>query len=438
MPAYVENSSRRALLAAVGATVLGGCTSVFDDEGSDSSDENDVPSNDGAADLDWELPEGSPLEPAVEPEPLVTDLAVPWDLAFAPTDELYVTEREGRLLRFETEAVLEAGGDPLDATDVADENRWELPGDHAQGVAVHPDYPDPAFVYVYYGSSEDNRVGRFDASAAEPLETLEVLVEGMEGHHTIGGRIAFGPEGDLWITDGTSEEDPAQDPGRLGGTILRLTPDGDPSDENPDLEDADPRLFTSGHRNPQGLAWLPDGTPLCTDHGPTGRDEIQRLRPGANFGWPVAQGGPDDEEYESYDDHEEYEPPLVNTGPELTWAPAGCVFYEGDAISAWRHRLLVATLYGTHLNVVTLLPPDAEQPPLDGESRRHDAAWLDESYTATTHRVLDDDLGRIRHVTQAPNGDVLAVTSNRDGGAGFDEDRFPRDRDDVLVRIRTA
>ncbi|MFC4437822.1 MULTISPECIES: PQQ-dependent sugar dehydrogenase [Natrialbaceae] len=415
---------------------------MSDDGGEEREPSDDsAPADDGDADQepDWEHPTGSPLEPSVEPEPLVTDLTVPWDLAFTPTDDLFVTEREGRLLRFETEAVLEAGGDPLDAADVSDEDRRDLPGDHAQGVAVHPSYPDPAFVYVYYGSSEDNRVGRFDATADDPLETLEVLVEGMEGHHTIGGRIAFGPEDDLWITDGTSEEDPAQDPGRLGGTILRVGPDGEPSAANPDLEDADPRVFTYGHRNPQGFAWLPDETPLCTDHGPTGRDEIQRLQPGANFGWPVVQGGPDDEEYESYDDHDAFEPPLVNTGPELTWAPGGCVFYEGDAIPAWRHRLLVASLQETHLTVVTLLPSDAEEPPLDGASRRYDDAWLDGAYTATTHRVLDDELGRIRHVTEAPNGDVLAVTSNHDGGPGLDDgDSFPRDRDDVLVRLRAA
>ncbi|WP_306058425.1 PQQ-dependent sugar dehydrogenase [Natronococcus wangiae] len=438
MSAHVENSSRRAALAAVGAVAFGGCTSVFDAEETEPDDDGDVPTSGGEADPDWKLPAGSPLEPAVEPDPLVTSLTAPWDLAFSPTGELYVTEREGRLLRFETESVLEAEDDPLDAADVADDARWELPGEHAQGVAVHPSYPDPAVVYVYYGSSEDNRVARFDATADDPLETLEVLVEGMEGHHTIGGRIAFGPRDDLWITDGTSEEDPAQEPDRLGGTILRVRPDGEPSDANPDLEDADPRVFTYGHRNPQGLAWLPDGTPVCTDHGPAGRDEIQRLRPGANFGWPVAHGGPDDEEYESYDDRDAFEPPLANTGPDLTWSPGGCVFYEGDAISAWRHRLLVATLRGAHLDVVTLLPPGAEQPPLDGESRRYDDAWLDDAYTATAHRVLDDELGRIRHVTQAPNGDVLAVTSNRDGGPGPDGDRFPRDRDDVLARIRVA
>lgn len=403
-----------------------------DDEPAEATPESTPEEAEG---VEWEPPTDAPTR-SIDPEPLVTNLEVPWDAAFAPTGELYVTERAGRLSRFDADAVLD--GDAVDATELADEDRQRWPGQSAMGVAVHPAYPDPASVYVYYNVDGENRVDRFDARADDPRDTRETLVEGIEGDHTIGGRTAFGPGGDLWITVGTAEGDPARNPSTLGGSVLRVTTEGDPSPENPTTEDgdgADPRVFAYGHRNPQGLAWLPDGTALCTDHGPDGRDEVNRLRPGGNYGWPAVRGGPDDEEYESYADREEYHPPLVNTGPDETWAPAGCVFYEDDAIPSWRNRLLVATLHGRSLAVVTLAPPDADQPPLEGDARRYDADWLDGAFTATVHRVLADELGRLRHVARAPDGSVIAFTSNRDGAPGEDEP-FPRDRDDAIVRLR--
>lgn len=420
----------------VGATAVTGCSTSPDDDGTAGNSEAEPPEDGGGPTPDWTLPTGSPLDTSIEPVPLVVNLDVPWDLAFASNGDLFVTERPGRLLRFPADAVRDAGGDTLDPTDLPDEDRQTWPGERLQGVTLHPSYPDPAYVYLYYGDGDENRVGRFDAAATDPRSTLEVLVEGIEFAAGIGGRIAFGPGGDLWVTVGTSERDPAQDPSHLGGSILRMTPDGEPSTGNRDLDGGDPRVFCYGLRNPQGLTWLPDGTPLCTDHGPTGRDEVVRLRPGGNYGWPVARGGPDDPEYESYAARDAYDPPLVNTGPDLTWAPSGCVFYGGDDIPAWRHRLLVGTLRGRHVNVVTLRPADADQPPLDGPARRYDAAWLDDAYTPTTHRVLDDELGRLRHVTAGPGGTVLALTSNRDGRSEVDQ--FPRSRDDVLVRLRPA
>lgn len=457
MPDPRDAAGRRAFLAAMGTTAVAGCPTLPDgdrsgdgtggespaddaedppEDGGDPSGDGEDPPGDGGADPDWDLPSGTPLDASVDPEPLVVDLEIPWDLAFGPNGDLFVTERPGRLLRFDAASVLDAGGDPIVPGDLPGERRQSWPGEQVQGVALHPSYPDPAFVYVYYGADGQNHVGRFDAAAADPRSTLEVLVSGIERAAGIGGRLAFGPEGDLWITAGTSERDPAQDPSRLGGSILRLTPDGEPSPANPALDGADPRVFAYGHRNPQGLAWLPDGTPLCTDHGPEGRDEVKRLQPGANYGWPVVRGGPDDPAYESYAANEGVHPPLVNTGPDVTWAPSGCVFYRGDEVPAWRHRLVIGTLRGRHVNVVTLLPPGVEQPPLDGTSRRFDAAWLDGAYTATSHRVLEGVLGRVRHVAEGPGGELLALTSNQDGRSEVAE--FPRERDDVLVRIESG
>ncbi|WP_114575704.1 sorbosone dehydrogenase family protein [Saliphagus sp. LR7] len=358
---------------------------------------------------------------SVETDPLVTGLEVPWDVAFGSA-EAFLTERGGHLTRIETERLL--SGEPIDAADL--EGRREWPAESLLGVAVHP---GERWVYVAAHADGETRVERFDPDA--PGER-EPILEGIVGDHTIGTGLAFGPGGDLWVTAGTAERDPARDPSTLGGTILRLRPDGTPSPANPGL--ADPRVFSYGHRNPQGVAFLPDGTPVATDHGPEGRDEIRRLRPGDDAGWPVARGGPDDPEYEAYG--EEYAPPLVNTGEE-TWAPGGCTVYDGGAIPSWRGRLLVATLSGRHLAVVTLTPPGADLPPVGDRGRRFDADWLDDAYTATANRVLEDELGRLRGVVAAPDGTPLVLTSNRDGMTRADEP-FPRERDDAVVRLRRS
>lgn len=437
--------SRRRVLSVLGAAAFAGCgLRRGNSEGDEDKDGSSREPPEGPTtpaeetetdDSEWALPTGSPLDVAVEPVPLVVNLEVPWDLAFTPTGELFVTERPGRLLYLDTDAVLTAADEPIDAAELAGASRQTWPGERILGVAIHPSYPNPPLVYVYYNVNDENRVGRFNTRATDPRETFTVLVDGIRGDHTIGGRIAFGPDDDLWITAGTAEEDPAQDPRGPNGTILRVTPDGDPSVANPKIDGGDPRVFTYGHRNPQGLTWLPDGMAACTDHGPVGRDEVAILWPGANYGWPDVHGMPDDPEYGSYADHDDVSPPVVHTSPDMTWAPAGCVFYTGDRIPAWRHRLFISTLRGQHLNIVTLLPPDADQPPLEGAARRYDAGWSDDTFTAISHRILEAELGRLRHVAQTPDGGILVLTSNRDGLAA-DDGPFPRDRDDALVQLR--
>lgn len=439
-------STRRRVLATMGCLVGGGCTtqrgttneSANTSEGSQNATNTTNATNDREPES-WFPTAESPLEARVEPTELIVNLDVPWDLAFTSTNDLFVTERGGSLLRFDAEEVLAVADDdaaPLDATSLPETDRYRGLGDHLLGVARHPGFPNPSFLYVYATVTDEtepyNRVLRYDPYAEAPDETVEVLIDRIGGDYTIGGGLAFGPEDDLWVPIGTKTEDAAQDPSTLGGTVLRLTPDGDPAAANPTLgADADPRVFTYGHRNPQGIAWLPNDVPVVTDHGPTGRDEIERLSSGANHGWPHAR------DEDGYVARPEYDRPLVNTGPDETWAPSGCVFYTGDAIPEWHNRLVVATLQGKDLSIVSLRPPDSDQPPLDGESKRYDSGWLDEEYTATSHHALEDALGRIRNVTQAPDGRVLVSSSNRDG-LSPDEDEFPRDDDDVLVQLTST
>ena len=193
-----------------------------------------------------------------------------------------------------------------------------------------------------------------------------------------------------------------------------MTADGEPagSDEGPD--DADPRVFSYGHRNVQGLDWLPDGTPITSEHGPTARDEVNLLRPGANYDWPIARGGPDDPDYEVYDG-ETFSPPVASSGTidgAETWAPSGGTWYDRETFPELQHRFLFGGLQSQRIHVLTLLDL-ADDPPEDATAV-HDEAWLDEHYLAVSHELLDEEFGRIRHVTAGPEEEFYFLTSNGD------------------------
>ncbi|PSQ05718.1 glucose dehydrogenase [Halobacteriales archaeon QS_6_71_20] len=374
---------------------------------------------------------------------LVENLEVPWDVSVAGNGDLFVTERVGRVSRFsdgDRDTVF-APADAIDAGSVdsePQEMQWWVDGGEGGtlGVAAHPDYPDVSVLYVYYTATVDdgervNRVSRFDLSADDPAATERVVVEDMpaNSYHN-GGRLAFGPRGYLWVTTGDAGEDAlSADPGALPGSVLRVTANGEPAPDNPAVEGGDPRVYSYGHRNPQGLVWLPDGTPVVNEHGPSGRDEVNRLVPGGNYGWPDVRTA---EEYGALAEDSDVRRPLVNTGGGTTWAPTGSLFYTGDAMPSWSNRMVIGGLRSQQLIVVTLSPPEADRPPLGEDGRRFDADWLDDGYTATAHPMLTDELGRVRHVEQGVDGELYAITSNRDGRSS---EAFPKENHDVLVRL---
>ena len=446
--------TRRRALAATGVVLFAGCvgggsddTEADDAEPTDLTpipDDYDHPKPTDEA--DWEPAEGSPLAPDIEVEVLIENLEVPWDITFSTGGELFVTERTGNVLRFDSGEISDLAS-PVDAIDAGavepgtDEQPWWVEGGEGGtlGIAAHP---DESYVYVYYTADSDeprNRVVRYDVESSEPAETEEIIVDDIPanidpGIHN-GGRIAFGPDENLWICTGDAHDETLpRNLDSLAGKILRVSPEGEPLETNPDLG-GDPRVFTYGHRNPQGIDWLPDGVPVVTDHGPTARDEIQILRPGGDYGWPEVRGGPSDEDWDTYADHDEFVPPVVHTGSGTTWAPTGATFYDGEEIPAWRNRYLVAGLISESVYVVTLTPPAGELPPVEG-GELYDDNWLDDAYRASAHRILESELGRVRHVAQSPEGELYAITSNRDGRAD-DDSPFPREHDDVLVRLRT-
>lgn len=448
-------TTRRAYLARSGAVLAGGllagCSGgnpppgdsfgVDPDEVSYDLDvEHDLTAWEGY-DPDWSPPTSPPEETGYTLDVLAENLEIPWDVAVAPTGELFITERTGRVLTFDSGAI-EPVVDPADVIDAeaiepgSEERSWLIEGGEGGllGIAVHPGYPEPPIVYTYATTEgrrgRVNRVTAYDVSAEDPNRESWTIVDGIPGHtYHNGGRIAFGPANYLWIAAGDGDpaiEEPETiaDPGTLGGTILRVEPDGSAPADNPDIGDgADPRVYTYGHRNPQGLAWLPDGTPVITEHGPGHGDEVNVLRPGANYGWPFVRNSGDFDDYAGTD----YQRPVTDA-PD--WAPSGSVFYTGDDVPTLRNRLLVGGLISQRLLAVTVAEDERHEAPAFGH--RHDEDWMDEEYHAASTGLFADELGRIRHVAQGLDGELLAITSNRDGRA---DGPFPTDRDDVLVRI---
>ncbi|WP_440764573.1 PQQ-dependent sugar dehydrogenase [Natronorubrum sp. DTA7] len=442
-------STRRRVLAVTGFSLapLSGCLTDFGSDDLGLATPEATPDDDWS-EPDWRPADATPAEDDVDATTVVAGLEIPWDLAFAD-DGAFVTERDGGVRRFDADELAETDGTPLgpddgetilEAEDLPDR---AAPGEGGTlGIAVHPDYPDTSELFVYYTIDDGgtgNRVVRYDLET----EDLEPILDDMPGAATHnGGRIAFGPGGALWVLTGDAEK-PAltQDPGSRAGAVLRVTPDGDPVSEPVDWGDeGDPRTYTLGHRNPQGIDFTPQGTPMIAEHGPAARDELSILRPGGNYGWDVVRGGPDDPEYDSYDEHDEATPPVVNTGPETTWAPSGLAFYDDDAIEAWTNHVLVAGLGSNALYAVALRPAGDGVDESNGESDADDGTryaddWLDDRFEATAHTLFEGEFGRLRHVEPGPDGALYLLTSNRDGRASGE---FPLEDDDRIVRLDPA
>ncbi|MHB9150761.1 MAG: PQQ-dependent sugar dehydrogenase [Thermoleophilia bacterium] len=346
------------------------------------------------------LPEdrtGSATEDDLLVEVVAEDLEVPWEIRFLPDGALLVTERTGLILRIEetTGAVEELGRLP-----VAPVGEGGL-----LGVALDPDFPTKPHIYVMYTYRDDgsdtglaNRVSRLTLSG-DTLGEEVVLVDGIPGagNHD-GGRVAFGPEGDLWVTTGDSSRgELALDVGSLAGKVLRMDREGRPATANP-FEGS--LVYSLGHRNPQGLAWLPgDPDPFVTEHGPSENDEVNHITSGGNFGWPLVGGAAG---------RAEFVDSIYSWTPTI--APAGAVFYESDAIPGWKGSFLFVTLKESDLRRLTPADPSF-------------AAVADEQI------LLDGRFGRLRCIAVGPDGALYVGTSNRDGRGD------PRDGDDKILRI---
>jgi glucose/arabinose dehydrogenase len=313
-------------------------------------------------------------------EVVASQLEAPWGLAFLPDGSALVSERDrGRI------SLLRPGADPREVATVP----GVVPGGEGGllGLAVSPDFERDQLVYAYFTADDDNRIVRFGLAGG----ATEVLLAGIPkaGIHN-GGRIAFGPDGMLYAGTGDAAQgDAAQDPGSLGGKILRLRPDGEVPGDNPDPGSP---VWTLGHRNVQGLAWDGQGRLFATEFGQHRFDEVNLIQKGANYGWPEVEGTGGGDRFRD---------PLV-TWPTAQASPSGAAIAGGT--------LYAAALRGERLWSV----------PLDGRGG-----------AGRPQALLAGAYGRLRHAAVAPDGALWVLTSNRDGRGDptSDDDRvlrFPR------------
>jgi glucose/arabinose dehydrogenase len=304
-------------------------------------------------------------------EVVAENLDIPWEIAFLPNGEILVTERPGTLRR------LNEAGQVFTIEGVQHVGEGGL-----QGLAVDPAFTDNGYIYLYLTSAQGsglvNRVDRYALLGDRLVDRTEIIsnIPGAKYHD--GGRIAFGPDGYLYIATGdATDEAMAQDTTSLAGKILRINSDGSIPDDNP-FGNA---VWSYGHRNPQGLAWDDVGRLWSSEHGrsvpQSGYDELNLILPGDNYGWPDAQG---DETQSGMN------LPAVHSGPDETWAPAGLAHLDG--------RLYFAGLRGESLYAVP----------------------VDESGALGQLKVhFRGDFGRLRAVAVGPDGNLYVSTSNTDG-----------------------
>ena len=338
------------------------CGSDDDPSGSSTTSTTANPSATSTPDTTAAAAGPAPTGPVrLEVTEVARDLDTVWSLAWDPGGTLWYTERPGRLGR--------VGGSPRQIQGVSEAGEAGLMGLEIDGQGR---------MFLMYSSADDNRVVRL-----EPDGSQRVLVDGI-ARSTIhdGGRLRFGPDGRLYASTGdAAEPDLAQDDGSLNGKVLRVDP-----------ESGREAVFSKGHRNVQGLCFAPDGRFFATEHGPTGRDEVNLLREGFDGGWPGTAGNG-----------------IRNYTPSV--APAGCAIYSADLIPQWKGSLLFVTLRGESLRRLT----------------------IGSGGTVTGEEVIyDGEYGRLRDVAVGPDGAVYLATSNRDGRGN------PANGDDRILRIAPA
>jgi aldose sugar dehydrogenase len=279
----------------------------------------------------------------------------PWSIAFLPDGAMLVTERPGRI-RVLRNGVLDP--EPVAGTPgpVYTSGGAGLHG--LMDLALHPQFAQNGYVYIsYHKRTDDNRPltvlarSRWDGRALTGTEDIFVAGTGNQG-----SRLVFGPDGMLYMTiggpgGGATEEAHAaamraQDPDDYGGTTVRLRDDGSVPPDNPFVGRAGhrPEIFTMGHRNPIGMAVNPYTNEIwATEQGPQGGDEINVLRPGRNYGWPVVSLGRQytGERVSPRFQQDGFEDPLVFWVPSI--AVTGMTFYRGDRFPAWQRSVFVGS-----------------------------------------------------------------------------------------------
>ena len=284
---------------------------------------------------------------------IATGLEHPWSLAFLPDGDILVSERPGRLRIIRDGALLDAQVSGL--PQIRDRGQGGL-----LDLLPHPDFARNRILYFSYSANHAGGVtthvarARLEDNSLKNVELLFRAEPASPGRVHFGSRLGFDRQGHLYISVGDrGQMERAQDLGDHAGKILRIREDGRIPDDNPFVgqNDARPEIYSYGHRNPQGLAMHPQTGEIWThEHGPRGGDEINIIRPGVNYGWPVVTLGIDYTGFTIGDGLRHapgMEDPIHHWTPSI--APSGMAFYTADAFAAWKGSLFVGALSHRHL-----------------------------------------------------------------------------------------
>lgn len=316
---------------------------------------------------------------------MVTGLDEPWAVGVLPGGGVVITERDGRLIHVEAGIVTPVSGVPQ----VAATGQGGL-----LDVLVPRDFEQTREIFLSFSAPQGRRAGTAlargvlsrDGIALNDVEIIFEMERGSSGGQHFGSRIVEGRDGFLYLSIGDRGDRPsAQDLSIEAGSIVRVARDGSIPPDNPfvDQPGAQPEIWSYGHRNPQGMTLAPDGTILTAEHGARGGDEINALRKGANFGWPVI----------SYGRH--YSGARIGEGtekagmeqPEFYWdpsiAPSGIMVYSGALWPEWRGDVFVGSL---KFNMISRLERG--------------------STITEVERLQSDETQRVRDVREGPNGAI--------------------------------
>ncbi|SDB45820.1 quinoprotein glucose dehydrogenase [Desulfonatronum thiosulfatophilum] len=336
-------------------------------------------------------------------------LDTPWAMAFLPGDgRILVTERGGRL------RIVDPGsGDIGELTGVPEVDARGQGG--LLDIAVHPAFPEEGWVYLTWAGEDRGRtathLGRamldLDELALSDLEVLYVADPFFDSTAHYGSRIVF-RDGYVFVGFGDRNfknfgpDHIAQDISNANGATIRLALDGSVPEDNPFVgqQDADPAIWSYGHRNIQAMTVHPDtGAIWLAEHGESGGDEINIVTRGGNYGWPLASYGVDYRTGQPFavphDETDEFIAPVHHWGPGRTdhFPPSGMTFYTGEAFAEWQGHLLVGNLYHRYLGLFAV----------DGES------------VSSPERLLEGRGLRIRDVAVCPgDGSIYVIADDSD------------------------
>ena len=352
-------------------------------------------------------------------------LVHPFSMVFTPEGDLLVTERPGRLRIIRDDVLID---DPVEGLpEILAIGQGAMPQDGREqagmrDLVLHPDFAENRLLYLSYTKPGPDSLGniavvrgRFENDRLSDVEELfhaDAFGNGSNRSSQWGGRLALDGKGYLFITigdrqwpsEGDLSEHPSQSLSSHNGTTIRLHEDGRVPEDNPFVgqDGVHPEIWTYGHRNAQGLAIHPEtGDVWLNEHGPQGGDELNLVRPGLNYGWPVVGFGVNYRTgiaIHSATHQDGMEPPVHIWVPSI--GVTGMLFYTGAAFPDWRGDMIVASLRGEQLVRLTL----------DGQQ-------------VAREETLISGMGRIRDVRQGPEGIIYLAM---DGDArGFDGDPTP-------------